>query len=73
MKRLPDPLYIRDCYAQIKAVRRIMLTLCDDLGDLAAHTDDPAFEQAADECDAIEGKLHTLQNRLEAASRGGAL
>ncbi len=73
MKRQPDLLYIRDCYAQIQAVRRIMLMLCDDLGDLAAHTDDPAFEQAADECVESEAKLHKLQERLEAASRTGEL
>ena len=63
MNRKPDPLYVRDCYAQIKAARRVLNQLNDDLGDLAAHTADKAFETMADECVVIEARLHLFQER----------
>lgn len=70
-----DKLHIRDCYAQLRSIRRLICQLTDDIGDLAAtgHVDISVREEFATMSDSItdiESKLHGYQARLLALSHG---
>lgn len=70
MARELDKSLVRDCYAQTRSIRRLMLQLADDLGDLsAAHTDMPMFEQWSDALTDMEHKLHVMQEALLKGSK----
>lgn len=70
MSREIDKQLVRDCYAQTRSIRRLMLQLTDDLGDLsAAHTDVPMFEQWSDALADMEHRLHVMQEALLKGSR----
>lgn len=62
-------LMIRDCHGQVRAARRVILALQDDLGDLSVARDLPDETRAelAEMSDAVvelEAKLHAFQGRL---------
>lgn len=68
-----DRFYIRDCYTQLRSIRRLILQLSDDLGDLTVGRGDDALRAELGEMqDAItdaEHKMHAFQGRLEKLSR----
>lgn len=71
-----NPLHIRDCYAQVRNVRRILLQLSDDLGDAAITRDPDVYEQTklldscSDKIADIEHELHGMQEALLQLSNG---
>jgi hypothetical protein len=70
MKRPPNLLIIRDCYSQARSARRVLSMLQDDLGDMAAMTDDPELEAMADLIEQIDRQLEKMKDRLAAISHG---
>lgn len=70
-----DKLHIRDCHTQLRSIRRLILQLSDDLGDLTVgRGDDDLRAELGEMQDAIteaEHKMHGFQARLEKLSRGG--
>lgn len=59
--------YIRDCHQQIKTIRKLILTLSDDLGDLSINRDNPNSNYHTELCDKItefECYLHKQQEAL---------
>lgn len=69
-KRQVDPLYVRDAYSQTKCVRRLLLLLADELGDLSLV--DSRFSEMSDHVVDVEASLHRIQEQLEGISRAGA-
>lgn len=66
-----DKLYVRDCFQQAKTIHRLMLVLCDDLGDLSADRDaDKAFGEFSDLVCELESKMQAMRGKLEELSRG---
>lgn len=65
-KHEPNPLYVRDCYQQVKTIHRLTLTLQDDVGDLSLSH--PEYDSMADEVTALEGRLMKLRDKLEKLS-----
>ncbi len=69
-------LHARDRYAQLRAIRRLMTQLADDLGDLAGNRDVEASERFAMEtlCDRLveleRGEFAKAQERLLRLSYG---
>jgi hypothetical protein len=71
MIRPIDPIAVRDCYQQVKSVRRLVNALTDDLGDLSmSHPDRSLFEASHIKLADFERWLHSLQAELEVISRG---
>lgn len=70
---MPDKRLIRDCYAQVRSIRRLMLQLADNLGDLsvAEARDKPGESSMSAMSDALtdmEHRLHQMQDALRKAS-----
>lgn len=65
-------LYVRDCYSNVRSIRRLMLTLIDELGDLSYQEagSQKFFEETCDQISDMEHKLHELQQKLEKMSEG---
>jgi hypothetical protein len=68
-------LYMRDVYAQLKSLRRVLNATLDDMGDLTLNrnlADDVGHEigELQDALTDIECKLHKMQERFAELSRG---
>lgn len=66
--------HIRDCYQQVKTVRRLLLILQDDLGDMtiSRQLDSAKREAYGKLCDRVcefEAELHKAQAWLEQESK----
>lgn len=71
-----DKLHIRDCHTQLRCIRRLMLQLHDDLGDVAIDRSLPPglgdeFNEMSDAVVDMERKLSGFQERLAKLSREG--
>jgi hypothetical protein len=70
-----DKNHVRDCYAQLRSIRRLMAQVTDDLGDLSlAEARDGTgsfFAESSDALTDMEYKLHGMQEKLEKLSRAG--
>lgn len=66
-------LYIRECAAQMKCIRRLMINLQDDLGDLSINRDlqdsiKNEFERMDSSIETMANNIETMQKRLEELS-----
>lgn len=67
-------LWIRDCHQQAKTIRKMLLDLADDLGDLTNQLNPEdlvkMFEESSDNVIEFEAYLNKLQDKLELLSHG---
>ncbi len=77
--RLDERLHLRDCYAQVRAVRRLLGQLEDDLGDLTLElrrketkAECEAVGEAQDTVTELSERLSAVQERLNGLARSGA-
>jgi hypothetical protein len=69
MARQVDRMYVRDCYQQVKSIRRLVLALTDDIGDLSLADMTEVMEPIQDKLTDFENWLNTVQTQLETLSR----
>jgi hypothetical protein len=71
---MADKLHIRDCHTQIRCIRRLLLQLQDDLGDLSIDRSLPSeqsseFATMSETTVDMEHTLNKFQERLAVLSR----